>query len=208
MRPMTINELYDVLCSKKFQDLEHGVLNYNFYIFQYNPADEYEIRRQIKDFKEKLIRPINFVDILDLNIFDEFCTYLSKKQFGPNPSYLDYIKNKEKSNPDGITKLLCAEALRPDFFKYIHKRIIDHVNIDDEMNRPYVFLYGMGDMFPYLRTNIFMANYEEYNKPNRYKIIIFYPGHKVESNFRLFDSIDDQHNYRATFFINDYLPSE
>ena len=183
MRPMTINELYDVLCSKKFQDLEHGVLNYNFYIFQYNP-------------------------ILDLNIFDEFCTYLSKKQFGPNPSYLDYIKNKEQSNPDGITKLLCAEALRPDFFKYIHKRIIDHVNIDDEMNRPYVFLYGMGDMFPYLRTNIFMANYEEYNKPNRYKIIIFYPGHKVEGNFRLFDSIDDQHNYRATFFINDYLPSE
>lgn len=203
MRPMTVTELYEKLCSKEFQDLEHGAFNYNFYIFQYVANNEYQMRNQIKDFKEKLIRPINYVDVLDMNIFDEFCTFLSKKSFGPNPSYLNYILGKDTDKPEGITRLLTKEASSEAFFKYLHQRIMTHVNIDDHMHRPYVFLYGIGDIFPYLRTNTLISNYEEFNKCDKYKIIIFYPGHKVESNFLLFDRINDQHNYRATLLLNE-----
>ncbi len=58
-------------------------------------------------------------------------------------------------------------------------------------------------MFPYMRTNVFLANYEQYNRSSRYKIIVFYPGHREDNNFNLFDRLDDQHTYRATLLIND-----
>ena len=58
-------------------------------------------------------------------------------------------------------------------------------------------------MFPYMCTNVFLANYEQYNRSNRYKIIVFYPGHREDNNFKLFDRLDDQHTYRATLLIND-----
>lgn len=48
-----------------------------------------------------------------------------------------------------------------------------------------------------------LANYEQYNRSSRYKIIVFYPGHREDNNFNLFDRLDDQHTYRATLLIND-----
>ena len=73
---MTVKELYDKLCSPGFQKTEDGDLFYNFYIYQYDADKEYEIRDQIKEFRDNLIRPTNYVDVLCLNLFDEFCHFL------------------------------------------------------------------------------------------------------------------------------------
>ena len=56
---MTIKELDDKLNSPGFQDTENGDLFYNFFIYQYPAEKEYDIRRQIQEFKANLIRPIN-----------------------------------------------------------------------------------------------------------------------------------------------------
>lgn len=65
---MTIKELDDKLNSSGFQDTENGDLFYNFFIYQYPAEEEYDIRRQIQEFKANLIRPINYVDVLTLNL--------------------------------------------------------------------------------------------------------------------------------------------
>ena len=79
MRNMTIEELYEKLSSKEFQDTEHGDIFYNFYLFQYDPSQEYFIREQIDSFKANLSRPTNYIDVLALNLFDEFCKFLDGK---------------------------------------------------------------------------------------------------------------------------------
>ena len=84
MRKMTINELYELLCSEEFKNTENDIF-YNFFIFQYNPEDEYEMRSQIEEFKTQLLRPINYVDVLTINLFDEFCAFLDRKSFGKHP---------------------------------------------------------------------------------------------------------------------------
>lgn len=203
MKKITLEQLYEKLCSEEFKNTENDIF-YNFYIFQYEPDKEYDIRYQIKEFKEKLIRPINYVDVLTLNLFEEFCEFLDKQSFGiKNPSYLKYILEKDETDHDAASKTLKAKANSQEFFQYIHNRIMEHINIDDDKLRPYVFLHGVGNMYPYLRTNKFLSNYEIYNKSNRYKIIIFYPGEKEGNSFRLFNRIDDEHTYRATLLIND-----
>ena len=53
-------------------------------------------------------------------------------------------------------------------------------------------------MYPYLGVSEFLALYEDYNHSEKYKIIVFYPGHSKQSSFRLFDTHQDSHTYRAT----------
>ena len=184
---MTIKELDDKLNSPGFQDTENGDLFYNFFIYQYPADKEYDIRRQIQEFKENLIRPVNYVDVLCLNLFEEFCNFLDQKKFLKHPSMLKYQLEKEQA----------------EFVQFLHQRILDHVNIEDKYRRPYVFFYGVGSMFPYLRVNELLALYEDYNDTSRYKIIVFYPGHRENNSFRLFGTLPDNHTYRATLLINE-----
>ena len=88
---MTIKELDDKLNSPGFQDTENGDLFYNFFIYQYPAEKEYDIRKQIQEFKANLIRPTNYVDVLTLNLFDEFCSFLDQKKFLRHPSMLKYL---------------------------------------------------------------------------------------------------------------------
>lgn len=76
---MTIKELDDKLNSSGFQDTENGDLFYNFFIYQYPAEEEYDIRRQIQEFKANLIRPINYVDVLTLNLFEEFAIFSTRR---------------------------------------------------------------------------------------------------------------------------------
>lgn len=54
MNPMTVEQLYDKLCSKSFQDTENGDLFYNFYLYLYPCDKEYRKREQIAAIKESI----------------------------------------------------------------------------------------------------------------------------------------------------------
>lgn len=201
---MTIDELYEKLSSRQFQDTQNGDLFYNFFVYQYPADKEYEIRQQIKEFKEQLIRPINYVDVLTMNLFEEFCNFLDSQSFGKlHPSYLKYLIEKDGSNPDSVTKTLTNKANSDAFYEYVHNKIIQHISIKDDKIRPYIFLYGIGSMYPYLRTNVFLTNYEKYNQSSNYKLIVFYPGNVNKNTYHLFGMLNDEHTYRATLLIND-----
>src|SRR5574344_22923 len=203
---MTIKELDDLLNSPKFQDTENGDLFYNFFIFQYPAEEEYAIRQQIKEFKANLIRPTNYVDVLTLNLFDEFCQFLDHKKFLRHPSMLKYQLEKEKADPSqarNIQDTLTRNAHSADFVQYIHQRISSHITQDDDYRRPFVFLYGIGSMYPYLRVNEFLALYEDYNDTSTYKIIVVYPGKPDHNRCRLFHTLQDNNTYRATLLLND-----
>lgn len=201
---MTIDELYEKLQSPLFQDVPNGDLNYNFFVYQYPAEKEYEIRQQIKEFKEQLIRPINYVDVLTMNLFEEFCNFLDGQPFGKlHPSFLKYLIEKDDTNPESVTKTLTNKANSDAFFQHIHNRIIEHISIKDNKKRPYIFLYGIGSMYPYLRTNVLLTNYEKYNRSSDYKLIVFYPGNVNKNTYHLFGMLNDEHTYRATLLIND-----
>ena len=203
---MTIKELDDKLNSPGFQDTENGDLFYNFFIYQYPAEQEYDIRKQIQEFKANLIRPTNYVDVLTLNLFEEFCSFLDQKKFLKRPSMLKYLSEKEANDPstsDNVQQTLIRNAHSPEFVQFIHQRILNHIAIKDSYRRPYVFLHGIGSMYPYLRVNEFLSLYEDYNETGKYKIIVFYPGHRENNSFRLFDELPDNHTYRATLLINE-----
>ena len=203
MKPMTVEQLYEKLCSKKFQDTQSGDLFYNFFVYLYPADKEFEMREQIDDIKENIKRPVNNVDVLTLDIFEEFCRCMDGQSFGKHPSYLNYMLEKDESRPDDVTKALLLKANSDDFMLYIHNKIMEHVSKVDEYIRPYVFLYGLGNIYPYLRTSNLLNRYERYNRSERYKIILFYPGDQDGATFKLFGDLEDNHTYRAIVLMNE-----
>ncbi len=201
MKYMTIEELYDYLNTPEFLNARSGNIFYNYYIYQYPADTEYEMRRQILKFKENLERPTSFVNAMTLDLFAVFCDYLQKEKFG-DKSLLEDTLEEDETQPDIVTEELTNEANSDNFISYISERINQHLSINDGLNKPYIFIHGVGKMFPYLRTNVFLTKYERYNDTSRYKIILFYPGHQEGNSFSLFDKLDDSHTYRATLLVN------
>ena len=200
---MTVEQLYDKLCSKSFQDTESNIF-YNFFVYLYQADKEFEMREQIDRIKENIKRPVNNVDILTLDIFEEFCNFMNAQSFGNHPSYLTYILEKDRIRPDDVTRALQLKANGDAFMLYLHNRIMEHVNkIDDQYIRPYVFMYGLGNIYPYLRTSNLLNRYEPYNRSERYKIILFYPGDQSGSSFKLFGDLEDNHTYIAIVLMNE-----
>lgn len=204
MKYMTVSELYDKLCSDKFQDPANSDLFYNFFVYLY-PADrEMEMREQIADIKEKILRPTNNIDVLTLDIFEEFCHFLHSKRFGNEfPSKLDFYLDLDKTDSDAAMEGLGIDANGKAFLQYLHERIMQHVSIVDKFKRPYVFMYGLGNIYPYLRASTLLSKYESLNDTQRYKIILFYPGEQDGSSFRLFNTLGDNHAYRAIVLMNE-----
>jgi hypothetical protein len=201
MKRMTIDELYSYLCSPQFLDEKSGNIFYNYYIYQYPANKEYEMRRQIQEFKEKLERPTNFVNALELDLFKVFCDYLRNEKFG-DTSLLEDTFEGDKTHPDMVTTELTSEANSDNFIRFVRDKINEHMELKDGLNKPYIFIHGIGKMFPYMRTNVFLTRYEKYNEPDKYRIILFYPGHQEGNSFSLFDTLEDSHTYRAILLVN------
>ena len=200
MRSMTIQELYDYLSSPEFQNTESNIF-YNYYIYQYPAKNEYAMRKDIQAFKAKLERPTSFVNAMLIDLFEVFCVYLKSVTLGDKSLYEDTLE-EDKTQPEMVTEELTEDANSDNFILYINKRIKEHLLQNDGLKKPYVFIYGIGKIFPYLRTNVFLTKYEKYNDTSSYKIILFYPGHQEGNSFSLFDALEDSHTYRATLLVN------
>ena len=115
---------------------------------------------------------------------------------------LDDTFEEDKTHPDMVTNELTIEANSDSFISFVSQKIGEYINSNNGYKHPYVFIHGIGKMFPYLRTNVFLTRYEKYNDTSRYKIILFYPGHQEGNSFSLFDTLEDSHTYRAVLLVN------
>lgn len=196
---MTIKALYDLLCDKSFQDPATGYLFFPAYMYLYDPETEYQIRREIQTMKERLVRPTDFVDVLALNIFDEFCQYLKTQNWGSS-NWLEFILSEEATNHSTVQTTIRQKANDRKFCEYLNNRIQNHLSEMSDLKKSYVFVYGFGQIYPYLRASKFMNLFEGYIK--EYKIILFYPG-EAKKNYNLFKVLNDENLYRAIKLINE-----
>lgn len=197
---MTITELYQQLSDKKFQNPATGNLFSNAYMYIYDPEKEYSVRKEIESIKDRLVRPNNFIDVLILDIFDEFCNYLRNKKFG-NHVMLDFFLEREKEDPKKVNDSLIREAKNDDFYKYLDHKIKEHFNTESDLEKVYVFIHGFGQIYPYLRTSKFLNRFEKFFIGEAYKMILFFPG-EVKNNYSLFKLLNDENPYRAIKLIN------
>jgi hypothetical protein len=195
---MTITELYYKLCDKDFQDHQTGNLFFPAYMYMYNPEMEYEVEKEILDIKNRLHRPNNYLNIMILDIFEEFVLFLKNEKFGPTTKYT-YLLEHESTKKDSVDKALKQDAYSEKFMNYLRDKITEHHN-DTDYEVAYVFIKGFGNSYPYIRASRFMSNFEKHIKG--FKLIMFYPG-VAKGYYSLFGLLQDENLYRAIKLINE-----
>ena len=196
---MTIPELYDQLCDKDFQNHYTGNLFFPAYMYMYDAEKEYEVDLEILNIKERLYRPSNYLDILVLDIFEEFTNYLKNEKFGRDSKF-DYYLQHESIKPKPVNDALKKDAYDDRFLNYLDSKIQTHLSSTDEFEMAYVFVKGFGNAFPYIRASRFMNNFEKHIKG--FKLIMFYPG-EAKNYYSLFGLLKDENLYRAIKLINE-----
>lgn len=198
---MTITELYEKLSDKDFQDYLTGNLFFPAYMYVYYPEKEYEIEKEILNIKNRLHRPNNYLDVMVIDIFEEFLTFLNTTSYGPKSLLQDYLDD-EPEMPAQVDEGLKQDATGDAFMNFLNFRIKDHLDNAGNFDVAYVFVKGFGKIFPYLRASKFMNRFEK--NIFGYKMILFYPG-EVKENYNMFKLLDDEHLYRAIKLINQDL---
>lgn len=197
-----IDKLYDFLTRKEFKVPDTGNLFFPAYMFTYNAEEEYIIRNKILEFKDRLKRPNNYLDSLVINIYEEFIAFLqSKKILGDNLLNL-FFEKEEEEKTSSIIKELRDRANSDEFYEFLSQKVSSHFVEGDKLKRVFLLLYGFSSIFPFLRTSVFLNNFQKHIV--NYKLIIFYPGEYKNGSYYLFNKLNDKHLYRATW-LNELL---
>lgn len=195
---MTIPELYTKLSDKDFQDHETGSLFFPAYMYMYDATKEYEIETEILDIKNRLHRPNSYLDVMVLDIFEEFTEWLKETKFGKVSKYEFYLTH-EAQKQGAVRNSLEKDAYDDRFLKFLDNKIQSHLISAKPYEVSYVLCKGFGNAYPYIRASRFMSNFEKYVRG--FKIILFYPG-KAKEYYSLFGLLRDENLYRAIKLIN------
>ncbi|RXP53135.1 DUF1788 domain-containing protein [Lutibacter sp. HS1-25] len=196
---MTVTELYKQLSDKDFQDHHTGKLFFPAYMYMYNADNEYEIEQEILDIKNRLHRPNNYLDVMVIDIYEEFVEYLKQEKFGKSNKF-DFYTIHELNKAEAVDKALKQDAYDNRFLNFLNTKIKNHLNNVNNYEVAYVFVKGFGNAFPYIRASRFMSKFEGFI--NGYKLIMFYPG-EAKEYYSLFGLLKDENLYRAIKLINE-----
>ncbi len=153
----------------------------NYWIFDYPPEKELEVRERIAYHK-------NGADDFELVVFDLYDMIID---FLEEKNFLEKCFNFEKkSGLERITKAV-SNSMK---FNDDDSIIVQHIK-DNTPDNAVVFLTGIGKCYPILRSHKVLNNlHQAFVKA---PVVLFFPGTYNEQELILFNEIKDDNYYRA-----------
>jgi hypothetical protein len=191
------DKIYDLMSDKGFQEPRTGNLFFPAYVYTYKPELEYEIRDQIAQLIKKLKRPNHYLDCLVINIYEELINYLKADSFSGSTIFDSILEKEKEDYEDALNWVL--DEVDNGFYEYFEEKINGHFKEKND-KRVFLVIYGFGTAFPYLRASDFLKKTEKLIK--EFKVIVFYPGTYKNSNYSMFNELNDDNLYRANHLNN------
>lgn len=179
--------LLDVISSKRFID-KLGIGNeVPFFICPFKPEETVEM--QI--LQQKLIIQLENkgIKVLDINLYDLSLDLLKQRNI------LGRILTEEKNLSKDQLKELLQGVLDPEL------ELVKNIKeIMDSKYHDVLFVTGVGEVFPYIRSHNVLHNLQKVAKEK--PTIMFFPGHytyseEAGSSLDLFGQLNDDRYYRA-----------
>ena len=152
----------------------------NYYIFDYDVAEEYVVREYV----DKMIK--NFPEqICNINIYDIIIDILSEK------NYLNKVFDFEEKKG---AEFAAAAVMRVFGVEKKNGLLINEIvkNIEPEK---IVLITGIGESFRIIRAHTLLANMQSVVTDN--PVILFYPGEYDGHSLKLFNKFEATNYYRA-----------
>lgn len=157
----------------------------NYWIFDYPPEKELEVRERIEYLKKKNKNGEDDFELVVFDLYDMIIDFLEEKNF------LEKCFNFEKkSGLERITKAV-SNSMK---FNDDDSIIVQHIK-DNTPDNAVVFLTGIGKCYPILRSHKVLNNlHQAFVKA---PVVLFFPGTYNEQELILFNEIKDDNYYRA-----------
>ena len=152
-----------------------------FYIVPYNPAQENEVVSKTKQLKDRLA--LAGISVYEINLFDLALDMLEDR------GILDKIVAKESS----LTKVKLFKTLQG-VLDSETKLIPKIENLVKENPSGMIFLTGIAQVFPYIRSHTVLNNLQNSIKDR--PTVMFFPG-TYGKDLALFGTLKDDNYYRA-----------
>lgn len=181
-----MQKLRQMIESKTINKLEGLGGEINFWIFDYDPEEEYYVRENINDFIN------DKYDVQVYNIYKIIIEILEEK--GYIKKVIEYEKKKgiDKAN-DAIRDALEISSNNDKIIKYIKEH--------QEENKT-VILTGIGDVYGVVRPHTILNNLQSVVEKN--PLIMFYPGVYTGQEIKLFGKTNEIVNNNEGLESNNY----
>lgn len=164
---------------------KYGTANdMKFYIFDYNPQDEYSIRNEIKKLKSRN------QDIVEFDLYEMMLDIIEEQ------GYTEDVISAEK---DYDKQHLLSEIFQPILsVEEDDNEFLEKFKIVKDDGTKIILVTGVGKSYPVIRSHTILNNLQNIFKRN--PVVMVYPGRyetKKAMTLRLFDRLDDDNYYRA-----------
>jgi len=178
-----LNKILPKITSKAFLDGSGLGNEIGFYIFDYPPEDELQIREHIKWLIEHIPKQHPDLRVNHINLFDLVLDYLkSRKLLAPA-----LTMQRDKGN----------EALKKALAGPLHENKVAEVfaKAAQPAEHELILVSGVGSVWPLLRSHTLLNNLHRIM--GQTPLVMFYPGKYDGQTLRLFGKLRNNNYYRA-----------
>lgn len=180
-----LDEMEEKVRSPKLRQSSGRANEVNYWVFDYPPEKELEVRERIKYMQNKNSKGGEDFDLVVFDLYDIIIDFLEKNDFME-----ECYKFEQRKGLERITKAVSNSMKINDDDSYIVRYIRDNTP-----ENAVVFLTGVGKCFPILRSHKVLNNLHQAFV--RVPVVMFFPGVYNEQELILFGEIKDDNYYRA-----------
>lgn len=188
------SRMQEIVQSEQFLSRKGIINEVPFFIFAYPPSEENQVQKHTS-FMLKKLRTLG-VSLLEINLYDVCVEIIKEQGFWEKLLEMEAKWKKDKFQRQLRNLIEIQEHLMP----AISKRIKDAGEIG------VLFLTGVGNIYPFIRTHTVLNNLQSIAK--EYPTLLFFPGEYTftegrGSSLDLFGVLNEDKYYRA-FNIMEY----
>ncbi len=179
-----LNQILPKICSDEFLNSKGLGNEIGFWIFDYPPEREMEMRDFLtRTFLTSLNKSQPPIRAGVINLFDLVIQLLQERQL------LDKAIDMQQTKGDQAVMAALRPVLKED---KLAQKVVAMVDLD---NIDLLLLWGVGSAYPMLRTHTLLSALHPLM--GRTPLLMFYPGRYDGYSLRLFNKLSEDHYYRA-----------
>ena len=180
-----LNEMETAIRKPSFRQSIGRANEVNYWVFDYPPERELEVRERIAYLKNKNQGGTDGFELVVFDLYDIIIDFLEQRGF------MDKCYGFERKA--GISRIV--KAVNNSVKVNDDDSLIVRSRIDHTPENAVVFLVGIGKCYPILRSHKVLNNLHQAFV--RVPVVMFFPGTYNEQELILFNEIKDDNYYRA-----------
>jgi len=184
-----LNKIPDIILSDDFLNKKGLGGDLCFWIFDYAPEYELQVREYIAFLNDLLAKKHSHLQVANINLLENLVDYLKERKL------LDRAFQLQKSKGDVALMNALEGPLHMDKFVPF---LLKHNNIQDQ---DLVWFSGVGSVWPLLRAHNLLNSLHA--DLGHVPLVLFYPGEYTGKDLSLFNRIPSNNYYRAFKLVSE-----